>query len=235
MDTVSLTNGFSAFLMGMITSPHCVGMCGPLTCLLLNKRNKDSEQTSQLWVQGSYHLSRLTAYILIAALAGALGNSLLGLFQVSTVKYFPWFLVVFLLIFALGLERYLPKPRFVGIVFRKVGEKVKKVPPRYSGVALGLATPFLPCAPLYVVFWAALFSGSSLFGAELALGFALGTIPLLWLAQTQFMRLQSWLSPKYFIRFQRTLAFMAALIVVWRIYSTSAPMVSHCCGGSGHI
>ena len=39
-----------------------------------------------------------------------------------------------------------------------------------------------------MIFGHALFSGSALMGAEFAIGFSLGTLPLLWLAQSQFMR-----------------------------------------------
>jgi sulfite exporter TauE/SafE len=64
-----------------------------------------------------------------------------------------------------------------------------------TAAALGFATPLLPCGPLYFILAAALLAGSALRGAEFMLAFGLGTVPLLWLAQSQFHRLQARLSP----------------------------------------
>jgi hypothetical protein len=52
------------------------------------------------------------------------------------------------------------------------------------GGLLGLISPCLPCTPLYLIFGVCLLSGSPLSGARIALCFALGTIPLLWAAQS---------------------------------------------------
>ncbi|MDP4692999.1 MAG: sulfite exporter TauE/SafE family protein, partial [Opitutales bacterium] len=47
-----------------------------------------------------------------------------------------------------------------------------------------------------------------------------GTIPLLWLAQTQFMRLNGRLSPVTLVKVQRAVALIAALVVAWRLRTT---------------
>jgi hypothetical protein len=71
-----------------------------------------------------------------------------------------------------------------------------------------------------MIFGLALFSGSALKGAEFAIGFGLGTIPLLWLAQSQFMRLNGRVRPNLLVRIQRIVAFAAALVVAWRLRTT---------------
>ncbi|MGB0745102.1 MAG: sulfite exporter TauE/SafE family protein, partial [Opitutales bacterium] len=85
---------------------------------------------------------------------------------------------------------------------------------------IGFSSPLLPCGPLYMIFGLALFSGSALKGAEFAIGFGLGTMPLLWLAQTQFMRMNKRVTPTVLLRIQRTVAFVAALVVAWRLRTT---------------
>ena len=85
---------------------------------------------------------------------------------------------------------------------------------------IGLASPLLPCGPLYMIFGLALFSGSALKGAEFTVGFGLGTLPLLWLAQSQFMRVRLKVTPSTVIRIQRIVAFVAALVVAWRLRTT---------------
>lgn len=224
----ALTNGMTAFIAGVITSPHCVGMCGPLGCVFLGKKDKPS---NAFLAHASYHSMRALSYCIIGATAGFIGNSLLSFMGVTPIRYFPWFLAFFLFFFALGLEKHLPKPKWLGPIFVKISQKIRQAPNSFSGGALGLVTPFLPCAPLYLVFWTALLSGSPVFGAEISLGFALGTMPLLFVAQSQLTRLRAKVSPKTFLRLQRGLALVAGLIVVWRIMATTQPMVSHCCGG----
>jgi sulfite exporter TauE/SafE len=71
-----------------------------------------------------------------------------------------------------------------------------------------------------MIFGLALFSGSAVKGAEFAIGFGLGTLPLLWLAQSQFIRVQLKVAPKTLIRIQRVVAFVAAIFLAWRLRTT---------------
>ena len=77
-----------------------------------------------------------------------------------------------------------------------------------ASAMIGLTSPLLPCGPLYMIYGLALFSGSALKGAEFAIGFGLGTLPLLWFAHSQFMRIQ------------RSSALIAAPAVAWRLRTT---------------
>jgi sulfite exporter TauE/SafE len=90
---------------------------------------------------------------------------------------------------------------------------------------MGLLTPFLPCGPLYLVFGAALLAGSAAKGAEFTLAFGLGTVPLLWLAQHQFHRIRAKLTPLAMTRLRRSLAFVTALMLAWRLHGTIPPQL----------
>ena len=89
-----------------------------------------------------------------------------------------------------------------------------------ASAMIGLASPLLPCGPLYMIFGLALFSGSALKGAEFAIGFGLGTLPLLWLALGQFMRVQLKMTPMKLLRIQRSLGLIASLVIAWRLRTT---------------
>ncbi|MGB0344913.1 MAG: sulfite exporter TauE/SafE family protein, partial [Coraliomargarita sp.] len=69
----------------------------------------------------------------------------------------------------------------------------------------------------YVIFGLCLFTGSAVRGAEFGLGFGLGTLPLLWLAQAGFMRAQFRLDANRLARLRRAVALLAALVLVWRL------------------
>jgi sulfite exporter TauE/SafE len=89
-----------------------------------------------------------------------------------------------------------------------------------AAAALGAATPLLPCGPLYFIVALALVSGSALHGLELMLAFGFGTVPLLWLAQTQFEWVRRRLSPLWLNRTRAAVALVAAMMIAWRLRGT---------------
>lgn len=210
-------NAYTALIAGLVTSIHCVAMCGPLSCAFTPTRANDSNP--QL-VLTSYHLAKLLSYGCVGALVGAFGSVVIRLVENSWLNYLPWILVVFFLVVALRLDRHMPKPTWLGGLYRSVTTRFGKLQKPVAAAVIGFASPLLPCGPLYMIFGLALFSGSALKGAEFAIGFGLGTIPLLWLAQSQFMRLNGRVRPNLLVRIQRIVAFAAALVVAWRLRTT---------------
>ena len=98
--------------------------------------------------------------------------------------------------------------------------RLGKLSPIRGGLAMGALTPLLPCGPLYLLFGAALLTGSAIRGAEFALAFGLGTVPLLWLAQQQLKHLKKRLKPATLVRVQRSLAIAAACLIAFRLWGT---------------
>jgi ribosomal protein uS17 len=98
--------------------------------------------------------------------------------------------------------------------------RIVERPALSAAAALGFATPLLPCGPLYFIVALALISGSALRGAEFMLAFGLGTVPLLWLAQSQFHWVRQKLSPLWLGRLRLSLALTAALVIGWRLRGT---------------
>lgn len=215
MDPIHTTLG--ALAAGLITSVHCVGMCGPIACGLSSLPATEAQR--QLGII-AYHVSRLSSYAVIGAICGALGQQPLRWFFDSPAVALPWILIAMLLIFGFGLEKKLPRPPALLRFTTRLRFKIGKLSPIMSGVSLGLLTPFLPCGPLYLLFGATLLSGSALRGAEFALAFGLGTVPLLWLAQHQIRHLQRKLGPVGMSRMKRGIAIVTALMLAFRMYGT---------------
>ena len=61
----------AAFLAGLVTSVHCVGMCGPLSCSWAVSAKPGA--SNFLRDTGLYHAGRLVSYALVGALAGMIG------------------------------------------------------------------------------------------------------------------------------------------------------------------
>lgn len=215
MDAIHTTMG--ALVVGLVTSVHCVGMCGPIACGLSAMPASESER---MLAATSYHGARLTSYAIIGAICGAIGRQPLQWIFNSPAVILPWILVGVFLVFAFGLEKKLPRPAALLKYAARWRFKTARLTPVRSGLALGFLTPLLPCGPLYLLFGAALLSGSGWRGAEFAFAFGLGTVPLLWLAQTQLHRMKRRVSPQTMVRVQRGLALTAALVMMWRLHDT---------------
>lgn len=205
-------------------------MCGPLAYVILSEYDVDGKSESSYFNSHLiYNIARIFSFTLMGLLAGWIGLGLMKFIQFPIVKFFPWALVIFFLVFALGLDRLIPKAPFAKKTFARLSEHITKLPKNIAAILLGLATPLLPCGPLYMILWVALLSGSPLFGAEIAFGFALGTLPLMLLASTQFKRLKQWLKPNTLYFLQRSIALIAAFLITWRLLASKNPFLADFC------
>ena len=217
MELAAVNSPATAFVAGLITSLHCAGMCGPLACALMPMRGDRSDPHT---VSTTYHLTRLTSYAVLGAVAGGLGRMPLTWVTGSSLRWFPWILVLFFVAMALRWDRWVPQPAMLGRVSLRLGAWIRGRSRVQAAAALGFATPLLPCGPLYFLLALALLSGSALHGVEFMLAFGLGTVPLLWLAQSQFQWVRSKFSPPWLNRVRLVLALSAALVISWRLRST---------------
>ena len=217
MELAAVNSPSAAFVAGLVTSLHCAGMCGPLSCSLMPGRGDRSDP--QL-VSTTYHVTRLVGYSALGALAGGIGRAPLLFLSDSALRWLPWVLVVFFVGLALRWDRHLPKIAALGKLTWKIQGWMRGRSRVEAAAALGFATPLLPCGPLYFIVSLALLSGSWLRGIEVMLAFGLGTVPLLWLAQTQFHWVRQKLSPLWLDRARLALALTTAAVISWRLSST---------------
>lgn len=213
----AVTTISAALLAGLVTSVHCVGMCGPLACTVSSMKGGE---TSRLVGATAYHLGRLISYGSIGALCGFLGQQPLRWIFDTPAVLLPWFMIVVFLITALGFWKKLPRPKFFDRLFARARMKAFRMSSTHGGFLLGLATPILPCGPLYLLFAACLLTGSPIRGAEFALAFGLGTVPLLWAAQQSLTQINKALPAATFTHLQRSLAVVAAAVMIFRLQDT---------------
>ena len=216
-ELAGITGPGTALLAGLVTSLHCAGMCGPLACALMPAARDDSDPQV---VASVYHLTRLAGYTLLGALAGGVGRWPLALLGESALRWLPWLLVLFFVALAFRLDQRLPRLPLFGRVYAALLARLRGGSRVRAAAALGLATPLLPCGPLYFLLSLALLSGSALHGAEVLLAFGLGTVPLLWLAQANFHWVRARLGPRTLVRLQGVLALVVAALLVWRLRGT---------------
>jgi sulfite exporter TauE/SafE len=216
-ELAAITTPGTAFLAGLVTSLHCVGMCGPLACALMPSTRDDAEPQV---VSTVYHASRLFSYAVLGALAGGIGRWPLWFLSESVLRYLPWLLVVFFVAVGFRIDQRLPKPLALARVHSWLFARLRGRSRVAAAAGVGLATPLLPCGPLYFLFSFALLSGSALRGAETLIAFGLGTVPLLWFAQHNFHWLRVKIGPGRLARLQAAFAFGVAAVLVWRLRGT---------------
>ena len=170
---------FSAFILGILGSFHCIGMCGPIAFMLPVSRENNLLKLFQIFL---YHFGRLLSYAIIGLAFGLIGKSLniFGIQQQLSIGIGVLMILVILL-----PSQKLQKFNFTGPLYRLVG-KVKSS----LGVALKKRTPdtfftigflngFLPCGLVYMAVFGAVASGEIFSGSLYMLLFGLGTIPLM--------------------------------------------------------
>lgn len=233
MDNLELVNtAAGAFIAGLITSVHCVGMCGPLACGIAGMGKGRGIAHGPI---AAYHGGRMISYTLLGAIAGAITEVPVRMLVKSPAVLLPWVLVLALIGLAFGLDKHLPRIPFLQRLSARMRFKAMSLGQRRGGgLMMGLATPLLPCTPLYFILGASLASGSPARGAEFMAAFALGTIPLLWITQGGWFWLHGRFGAQGLHTARRVLALVTALMVAWRLRGT-LPWVElsgpGCCGG----
>lgn len=219
---MEITGPVAAFVAGLVTSLHCVGMCGPLACAACARGGGQGSMAAVI----VYHASRVVAYTLVGLAGGLVGRRLSDALLGGATGWISWLFVLFFLAVVVGLDKRLrvPMPKgamaFLGTTSARCGVRGR------AGV-LGFFTPLLPCAPLYLVVVAAALSGSAWSGGMIMASFALGTVPLLMALQSQFFRLGSRLSPATMDYLRRGLALASIVLLLMRgtyTASTGCPM-----------
>jgi len=171
-------------------------------------------------INATYHLSRLFGYTMLGALAGGVGRVPRSLLGDGVLSWLPWLLVVFFIAVATHLDNRLPRPGWLSRWTFKLQTKLRGRSRVQMAAGMGTLTPLLPCGPLYFLIALSAIAGSAARGAEFMLAFGIGTVPLLWLAQTQLGWVRRRLGAQALVRFRTGLAVVAALLISWRMRAT---------------
>lgn len=177
------------FIVGIITSVHCIAMCGGINLSQCIPRQNDStENVSRLSVflpALLYNLGRVISYTVIGFFLGLLGMLIGGsseagisTFLQGILKLIAGIFMVIMGINMLGIFPWLRKfnltiPKFFSAKIGK--QKIKNKQPLIVGLLNGL----MPCGPLQSMQIIALASANPFVGALSMFMFSLGTVPLM--------------------------------------------------------
>lgn len=170
---------WSAFILGLLGSLHCVGMCGPIAFMLPVDRSNSVRKVSQIF---TYHLGRLLAYGSIGLFFGLVGKGLyiFGIQQQLSIVIGVLMIVAILIPLHVFNKYNFSRPLFTFIsrIKSALGKALKKKTPD-ALFTIGFLNGFLPCGLVYMAVFASLAMGNAAYGSLYMILFGIGTIPLM--------------------------------------------------------
>lgn len=172
------------FMIGMLTSVHCIAMCGGINlsqCMGQSVREEQIEK-KRFWstVRPSllYNLGRVISYTVIGGLVGAMGSVVS--FSGRSKGLVQLIAGVFMIIMGINMLGIFPELRRFNLsmprIFRSKLSGIKK---GNSPFYIGLINGLMPCGPLQAMQLYSLSTGSFFKGALAMFLFSLGTVPLM--------------------------------------------------------
>lgn len=184
-----------AFVMGLFSSLHCLGMCGSIIgTLTLSLRREIRAQKALLWpFVLSYNLGRISSYSLAGLLAGLVGHVLGNPFGDTGFRALQLFSAGIMAGAGLHIAGWFPRFAYIERIGVKAwrylepyGRRLIPVDTRPRAFLFGMIWGWLPCGLVYAALALAGASGhvqhQSLLvhaghSALLMLAFGLGTLP----------------------------------------------------------
>lgn len=166
---------WSAFIIGLVGSLHCAGMCGPLALAL---PRFGSARKTFLLGRLAYNTGRVSTYVILGILFGFFGK---GFSLAGAQRSLSIALGIIILATLLG-----SKKRTMSVLLGRVVASVKrpishllKTPTFSSLLILGSLNGLLPCGLVYVASATAATLGSPVAAGAFMLSFGLGTVPMM--------------------------------------------------------
>ena len=172
---------WAAISIGLISSFHCLGMCGPIAFALpLNRTNLLTQLAGGL----TYNLGRLSTYGVLGLLFGLIGKSLVLAGAQRTLSIGAGVVMILSVLLPklsskLNIDSFTFK--YIGRLKSMFGQLFKKSSFE-SLFVIGVLNGLLPCAMVYIALAGAIAEGDALGGLSFMIYFGTGTLPLMFTA-----------------------------------------------------
>ncbi|MES2934113.1 MAG: sulfite exporter TauE/SafE family protein [Pseudomonadota bacterium] len=196
-------NLIPVFMIGLLGSVHCVGMCGgivgafsaasvpkrafPVPVVLERVAGNEMSGLDNVMRVGAYNAGRIASYGVAGAIAGGIAGGASAMTGISLLQIGGYWLANLMLValglYLMNLWHGLAWLELAGqTIWRWIQPLMKHLLPLDSPLkafALGGLWGWLPCGMVYSILLSAMLSGSALGGAAVMLAFGLGTLPTL--------------------------------------------------------
>jgi sulfite exporter TauE/SafE len=165
----------TAFILGLVGSLHCAGMCGPLALAL---PSRGTGVPGFIAGRAAYNLGRVVSYCLLGLIFGLVGHSLV---LAGIQRWMSIGLGIALLAGLLSSRKLGLSQPVVGFVSR-LKDHMRVLISRRTLIAvalLGLLNGLLPCGLVYVACAGAANTGGVISGIKYMAAFGVGTMPMM--------------------------------------------------------
>ncbi|WP_206485683.1 sulfite exporter TauE/SafE family protein [Thalassotalea sp. G2M2-11] len=193
---------FSAFVIGIMGSGHCIGMCGGINTMFTTSLAKNVRHIP-LYIF-SYHFGRIFSYSIIGAIAGFSGSLAaknIGL-PIAGLKFIAGFFLILLGLYIgqwfMGLTKIEKLGKFLWQYIAPLSKKLLPINSLSKSLLMGAIWGWLPCGLVYSTLTWSLASGDTMQGALIMMFFGLGTLPALLFVSFGVLKAQQLLKNLYF-------------------------------------
>jgi len=187
LDSAFTASYFVAFLMGLFSSMHCIGMCGSIIGTLTLSLSPDIRNKKKLLLPFvfNYNFGRIFSYTLAGALAGIV-HSIATMHMAEFHGHRILQILSAIIMASAGLHIAGWFPRFAYIekagmhlwrLIEPYGRKLIPVKNRSQAFVFGMVWGWLPCGLVYAALALAAATGDAKISALTMLFFGLGTLP----------------------------------------------------------
>ncbi len=164
----------SGFIIGLASSLHCIGMCGPLALAIpLDYRNTKKQISGSI----QYNTGRIASYSFLGLIVGLAGVSLklLITFQIISIASGILMLLFATNKFTQKLSILRKINNFLFSVISNLFGKIRKSQSSFKPTLFGIVNGLLPCGMVYISIMNALTAENLLFSILSMTAFGVGT------------------------------------------------------------
>jgi uncharacterized protein len=171
---------FVAFMIGIVGSFHCVGMCGPLALALPLSNNSVAAKLTGAFI---YNAGRIVTYAVFGLLFGIIGQT------AALFGFQQWLSIgtgVFILLFIIMPKKYKIQTvaeNYTNGFFARIRSMLGSLFTQKNNSSLfviGLLNGLLPCGLVYMAVAGAIAAGDTVSSILFMAAFGLGTLPIMW-------------------------------------------------------
>jgi sulfite exporter TauE/SafE len=170
---------YTAFLLGLAGSLHCVGMCGPLMLAMPLPADARRAALAQTLV---YQSGRILTYVALGGFFGVLGQGIaIAGFQ-QALSIVAGVAMITAALFSTQWERTVLQVPGLAQLTRQVQRQMGRLLRTHAHgtpFVIGLLNGLVPCGLVYAAVAGAISTTNGLHGAVFMMLFGLGTLPLL--------------------------------------------------------
>lgn len=177
---IDLAIFLSLFTLGLVSSAHCIGMCGGIMGALTMAIPKDA-RTQRWMILVAYNLGRIASYTAMGLLAGFFAQQFAALGGGIILRVLAGILLIAMGLYLANWWRGLTKletlGRYLWVYLQPLGKPLMPVNNISKALLLGALWGWLPCGLVYAALATAMTQPAPVLAAGAMLAFGLGTLP----------------------------------------------------------